>query len=170
MDDREKLMSLLRKGILLTKSVCRYTQMCQALIGQFKTFIGLMPELNIKKCVLIVDCRDSDDIPFIYHFSNTLAYTPAYSFMDQYDMNCPAAFKRLVEIGVPATIEHGSSLASSSGQSTNKVIAETVQFFITLMDTLKLNVTAVDEVHPLLSDLLQTLNKVLSMNEWHFSI
>jgi ESCRT-I complex subunit VPS28 len=40
------------------------------------------------------------------------------------------------------------------------VIAETVQFFITLMDALKLNVTAVDEVHPQLSDLLQTLNKI----------
>jgi hypothetical protein len=86
--------------------------------------------------------------------------------MQQYDMNCPAAFKRLVEIGVPATIEHGSSLATaSSGQSTNKVIAETVQFFITLMDSLKLNVTAVDEVHPQLSDLMQTLNKVFSREE-----
>jgi hypothetical protein len=53
--------------------------------------------------------------------------------------------QRLVEIGVPATIEHSlhSGLPSAQGQS--KIIAETVQFFITLMDSLKLNVVAVDE-------------------------
>jgi hypothetical protein len=57
-------------------------------------------------------------------------------------------------VGVPATIEHSVNVQSSA-----KNVAETVQFFITLMDSLKLNVIAVDEIHPQLSDLLQTLNK-----------
>jgi predicted metalloendopeptidase len=74
--------------------------------------------------------------------------------MVDYDMDCPAAYKRLVEIGVPATIEH-----SVSSNSSSKTIAETVQFFITLMDSLKLNVTAVDEIFPQLSDLMQTINR-----------
>ena len=46
--------------------------------------------------------------------------------MNQYDMNCPAAIKRLVEIGVPATIEHAVTVSGSAAQ-TNKTIAETVQ-------------------------------------------
>ena len=46
--------------------------------------------------------------------------------MKQYEMNCPAAFKRLVEIGVPATVEHAVSVSGSALQ-TNKIIAETVQ-------------------------------------------
>ncbi|KAJ3314505.1 Vacuolar protein-sorting-associated protein 28 [Boothiomyces sp. JEL0838] len=45
--------------------------------------------------------------------------------------------------GVPATVEHGTESKINA-----KTIAETVQFFITLMDGLKLNIIAVDEVHP----------------------
>lgn len=115
-----------------TISANDYTQICQTLIGQFKTFTGLMPDINIK------------------------------NFMAQYEMNCPAAYKRLVEIGVPATVEHSVQVAGTASQ--NKIIAETVQFFITLMDSLKLNVIAVDEVHPQLSDLMQTLNKAHGSN------
>ena len=39
-------------------------------------------------------------------------------------------------------------------------IAETVQHFITTMDSLKLNMVAVDQIYPLLSDLVQALNRV----------
>ena len=46
-------------------------------------------------------------------------------------MNCPAAFKRLLEIGVPATIEHSVGISGSTAQ-TNKIIAETVQVFLFL--------------------------------------
>lgn len=56
-----------------------------------------------------------------------------------------AAYKRLVITQVPATIEH--SIQQMSSHST-KSVAEAVQFFITLMDSLKLGVVAVDEVHP----------------------
>ena len=75
--------------------------------------------------------------------------------MKEYQLNCPAATKRLIELGVPATVEHQTTQATSS-----KTIAETVQFFITLMDSLKLNYVAVDQIHPQLSDLMQSLNKV----------
>lgn len=35
-----------------------------------------------------------------------------------------------------------------------------LKHFITLMDSLKLNMMAVDQIHPFLSDLMQSLNKV----------
>ncbi|KAJ3224402.1 hypothetical protein HK099_008507 [Clydaea vesicula] len=66
-----------------------------------------------------------------------------------------AALKRL-QIGVPATFEHKTEVNKNSA----KHVAETVQVFITLMDSLKLNLIAVDQIHPLLSDLILSLNKV----------
>jgi ESCRT-I complex subunit VPS28 len=82
--------------------------------------------------------------------------------------------KRLVEIGLPATIEHA---AVSQPASTTKYVAETVQvrftrcflietqernqLFITLIDALKLNLVAVDQIHPLLCDLVTSLHQVL---------
>jgi ESCRT-I complex subunit VPS28 len=80
-------------------------------------------------------------------------------FVREYNMDCKYALKRLVEIGVPATVEHSVVV---SGGDNSKAIAETVQYFITLMDALKLNVIAVDEIHPILSDLIQALNKSTS--------
>lgn len=89
-------------------------------------------------------------------------------------MNCPSALTRL-KIGVPATIEHAvasSSSASGSGSGADsklsaKNVAEVVQLFITLMDSLKLNMVAADTLHPLLSDLMQALNKVMAFDAAH---
>nr|XP_011465652.1 PREDICTED: vacuolar protein sorting-associated protein 28 homolog 1-like [Fragaria vesca subsp. vesca] len=79
-------------------------------------------------------------------------------FADTYKMDCPAAINRLVTTGVPATMEHRAAAASSMTSSA-VVVAECTQNFITAMDSLKLNMIAVDQVHPLLSDLATSLNK-----------
>ncbi|ERM99542.1 hypothetical protein AMTRI_Chr10g6040 [Amborella trichopoda] len=79
-------------------------------------------------------------------------------FLDTYRADCPAAANRLLVAGVPATVEHRSSFASDPSSAV--AVAECVQHFITAMDSLKLNMVAVDQVHPLLSDLLSSLNKV----------
>eukprot|EP00246_Nothoceros_aenigmaticus_P017068 TRINITY_DN808_c1_g1_i1.p1 TRINITY_DN808_c1_g1~~TRINITY_DN808_c1_g1_i1.p1 ORF type:complete len:214 (+),score=43.70 TRINITY_DN808_c1_g1_i1:84-725(+) len=78
-------------------------------------------------------------------------------FMAAYKMDCPAAVNRLIVSGIPATVEHKGS---SSDSGTAVAVAECVQHFITAMDTLKLNMVAVDQVHPLLSDLLAALNRL----------
>lgn len=80
-------------------------------------------------------------------------------FEDTYKMDCPAALNRLVTSGVPATVEHRAA-AAMSGTTSASVVAECVQNFITAMDSLKLNMVAVDQVHPLLSDLSASLNKL----------
>jgi ESCRT-I complex subunit VPS28 len=46
-------------------------------------------------------------------------------FMREYGMNCPAAVKRLVEIGVPATVEH----SVNEMQNSAKNVAESVQVY-----------------------------------------
>ena len=78
-------------------------------------------------------------------------------FLLEWRLDCPAGFNRL-QVGVPATFEY-----STNTSTTSKVIAETVQLFITLMDSLKLNLIAVDQIHPLLSDLIQSITRVTSL-------
>ncbi len=56
-------------------------------------------------------------------------------------------------------MEHAIHTSPSSKTET-KHVAESVQFFITLMDSLKLNLVAVDQLHPQLVDLVQSLHKV----------
>lgn len=81
-------------------------------------------------------------------------------FMKEYSLSCPAAVNRLITIGVPATIEHAiTRRAEEDGKASAQHVAECVQNFITLMDSLKLNLVAVDQLHPLLSDMLTTLNQ-----------
>ncbi|KAJ3186255.1 Vacuolar protein-sorting-associated protein 28 [Gaertneriomyces sp. JEL0708] len=116
-------------------SAQEYTPACLKLIAQYKTALGLA----------------SDSVPDIH------------AFMRDYKLTCPAATRRLIEIGVPATIEHSITDPSSTSSSIAKYVAETVQFFITLMDSLKLNYVAVDQIHPQLSDLIQSLNRVSSL-------
>lgn len=83
-------------------------------------------------------------------------------FLTKYQLTCPAAMRRLLLVGVPATVEH----AHSSGEDASKLakhIAEAVQHFITVMDSLNINMTAADQLHPLLSSLIQSLNKITTL-------
>eukprot|EP01126_Amoeba_proteus_P044191 TRINITY_DN4897_c0_g1_i24.p1 TRINITY_DN4897_c0_g1~~TRINITY_DN4897_c0_g1_i24.p1 ORF type:complete len:120 (-),score=27.50 TRINITY_DN4897_c0_g1_i24:96-455(-) len=75
--------------------------------------------------------------------------------MKEYDLDCKQAYKRLVEIGMPTV--------GGSGEA--KIVAETVQHFITLMDSLRLNIGDVDEIQPLLIELVDSVEKSLSVFE-----
>ncbi|CAH8872445.1 unnamed protein product [Trichobilharzia szidati] len=59
-------------------------------------------------------------------------------FMRKYKMDCPAALERIKE-GRPITIKDDK-------QNVNKCIADTVSLFITIMDKLRLEIRAMDEV------------------------
>jgi ESCRT-I complex subunit VPS28 len=76
------------------------------------------------------------------------------TFMQVYQMDCPLAADRLLKIGVPEQM-----LAPSSAKAHDVAItvAETAEHFITTMDALKLETKAVDELQPLLSDLMNSL-------------
>lgn len=82
--------------------------------------------------------------------------TSAEVFMREFDVDCPRAYDRLLRAGVPATVMH----VSHDDRGENVVVAETVQYFITTMDALKLDQRAVDEVQPLISDLMSSLTRV----------
>ncbi|KAG8385713.1 hypothetical protein BUALT_Bualt03G0073800 [Buddleja alternifolia] len=112
-------------------SPTEYEIECQKLITHFKTLSSTLKDI----------------VPNIERFHDT------------YKMDCQSALNRLVTSGVPATVEHRAA-ASMSATTSAATVAECVQNFITAMDSLKLNMVAVDQVHPLLSDLSASLNKL----------
>ncbi|KAL3850852.1 hypothetical protein ACJIZ3_012734 [Penstemon smallii] len=112
-------------------SPAEYETECNKLIAHFKTLSSTL----------------KDVLPSIERFHDT------------YNMDCHAALNRLAKSGIPATVEHRTASAMSSTSSASAV-AECVQNFITAMDSLKLNMVAVDQVHPLLSDMSASLNKL----------
>ncbi|KAF8981687.1 hypothetical protein BGZ46_002409 [Entomortierella lignicola] len=117
------------------RSAITHTETCPQLIAQFKTASNLL----------------GDVVPDLENF------------MKEYNLDCPAAVKR-IKIGVPATVEFGDGVSSeTNGHRTAKYVAETVKNYITVVDALKLGMVAVDEIHPLLADLMQSLNNVRSL-------
>ncbi|KAK1667957.1 hypothetical protein QYE76_056116 [Lolium multiflorum] len=102
-------------------------------------------------------------------------------FVQAYRLDCPAALNRLVQSGVPATVELRAATASSSAPASTAAsafaIAQCVQSFITAMDAVKLNMLANDQVRPLLHDLSTSMGKLgtvlppdfegkVKVNEW----
>mmetsp|Transcript_37832 Transcript_37832/g.45608 ORF Transcript_37832/g.45608 Transcript_37832/m.45608 type:complete len:223 (-) Transcript_37832:606-1274(-) len=107
---------------------------------------------------------------FIAKFK-TLTTTIGYSheavedFIVEYNIDSPAAVNRLLVSGVPATVQHGTPSRPEAGESHQPrnsavAVAETVQHFITTMDSLNLKMVATDQIYPLLNDLMQSLNKL----------
>ena len=75
------------------------------------------------------------------------------TFMRVYQMDCPRAADRLLRMGVPEPVK----TSGGNGNNVAVTVAETVQHFITAMDAVKLDQRAVDELQPLLSDLMNAL-------------
>ena len=82
-------------------------------------------------------------------------------------MECPRATERL-RIGLPATVEQASHNAPAantgpavgSGGASGSLILTATENFITFLDALKLNMVSKDALHPLLSEVIQSVNKV----------
>ena len=100
-----------------------YETECSKLLGKFKT----------TETSLIADgtIKDTD------------------SFMRQFHMDCPAALQRIKD-GVPSTVIHNYSRGNSQD---TVVVSDVTSLFITLLDALKLDQRAVDEIQPLTADL-----------------
>ncbi|KAK7040782.1 Vacuolar protein-sorting-associated protein 28 [Paramarasmius palmivorus] len=108
-------------------SAAEYTPACTRLLSQYNT---IMKQKIVR-----------DEVPSIEEF------------MKRYRMDYSAALER-VKVGVPATVEHPGDSGIMSGSDTAKWVAETTESFITLMDALKLNLRAKDQLHPLLQNVV----------------
>ncbi|OAA62193.1 vacuolar protein sorting-associated protein Vps28 [Cordyceps fumosorosea ARSEF 2679] len=94
-------------------------------------------------------------------------------FQAKWDIEAPRATKRL-QAGMPSTITTPSSSAAvggggggggggasdRGGNTSGVLILEATQDFITFLDAVKLGLLSKDQLHPLLSDVIQSVNKV----------
>ncbi|KAE8443272.1 hypothetical protein EG329_002060 [Mollisiaceae sp. DMI_Dod_QoI] len=89
------------------------------------------------------------------------AFVDLETFKNQWDMEVPRATER-IRIGLPSTVTAPAinAPANSNGGSNGTLILEATQDFITFLDALKLGLLAKDQLHPLLSDVIQSVNKV----------
>mmetsp|Transcript_17221 Transcript_17221/g.58473 ORF Transcript_17221/g.58473 Transcript_17221/m.58473 type:complete len:242 (-) Transcript_17221:47-772(-) len=110
-----------------------YQEACQRLIAQFRTTESALLGTGT--------IRSTDE------------------FVRQFQVDCPRAYDRLLRTGVPATVLH----PSNDDRGDSVTVAETVQHFITAMDSVKLEQRAVDELHPLISDLMASLTRVAGL-------
>lgn len=94
---------------------------------------------------------------------------------EKFKFHAPLAADRLVS-GIPATIEHLHTQVESSSHpltvlptetgksqaASARLVAEATGNFITIMDALKLNYKTKSQLHPLLSDLVISLNDLVT--------
>ncbi|KAG5300419.1 vacuolar sorting-associated protein [Histoplasma ohiense] len=86
------------------------------------------------------------------------------TFKRTWGLECPRATERL-RIGVPVTVEQASHSAASAPSNPNtstsgSLILAATENFITFLDALKLNMVSKDALHPLLSEIIQSVNRV----------
>ncbi|GLE05178.1 hypothetical protein PINS_up014166 [Pythium insidiosum] len=107
-----------------------YTETCTKLISQFKT-----AETALRLGGFL------DDIE---------------AFISQYRLDCPARSSGSCASASPRP----SCTTRRTAKADSVNVAQTVQNFITLMDVLKLNIRAVDEIQPLLCEMMTSLTQV----------
>ncbi|PLN86615.1 VPS28-domain-containing protein [Aspergillus taichungensis] len=120
-----------------------YTETCTRLLKQYKSSLG---DDTV--------AREFDDLE---------------TFKRTWGLECPRATERL-RIGLPATVEQathsaptasiGPSAPGTLGGTSGSLILTATENFITFLDALKLNMVSKDALHPLLSEVIQSVNKV----------
>lgn len=98
--------------------------------------------------------------------SNDAHYLYACFLSDAEQLEVPRATER-IRVGMPSTTVNASSSAtapappSAAANNTSGVlILEATQEFITFLDAVKLGLLSKDQLHPLLSDVIQSVNRV----------
>ncbi|KAL2111511.1 hypothetical protein VUR80DRAFT_9931 [Thermomyces stellatus] len=91
------------------------------------------------------------------------AFVGLEEFKAEWELEVPRATER-IRVGMPSTTVTASTTtapAPASAASANGVlIAEATQEFITFLDAVKLGFLSKDQLHPLLSDVIQSVNRV----------
>ncbi|KAF5551714.1 vacuolar sorting-associated vps28 [Fusarium napiforme] len=85
-------------------------------------------------------------------------------FKAKWDLEAPRATER-IRVGMPSTtIDRATSAQTPAPAAANNtsgvLILEATQEFITFLDAVKLGLLSKDQLHPLLSDVIQSVNRV----------
>lgn len=100
------------------------------------------------------------------------------TFCDTWDVECPRAKERLkvglssvdtltVQKATPAGPGMGGGVAPAQPNLSGSLILMATENFITFLDALRLNMVSKSALHPLLSDVIQSVNKVTDQDFEH---
>jgi ESCRT-I complex subunit VPS28 len=137
-----------------------YTETCTRLLKQYKSSLG--DETVARE---FVDLESFKRTWGVSTYPNELVLSVS---LTNRQLECPRATERL-RIGLPATVEQASHNAPISGSgaagglgggASGSLILTATENFITFLDALKLNMVSKDALHPLLSEVIQSVNKV----------
>ncbi|KAL9032429.1 MAG: hypothetical protein Q9214_007973 [Letrouitia sp. 1 TL-2023] len=122
-----------------------YTKLCNRLLNQYKS---ILKDETVSR-----------------------EYVDIESFKKKWDIECPRATERLrvnlpVTIAEPSTSQHRSSNSSPQPRqaATGSQISLATENFITFLDALRLNMLSKDALHPLLSEVIQAVNLVTTVD------
>ncbi|CAN8101093.1 unnamed protein product [Discula destructiva] len=95
------------------------------------------------------------------------AFVGIEEFKAEWELEVPRATER-IRVGMPSTavtvslgtVQNSQSTPSGGGGPSGTLILEATQDFITFLDALRLGLLAKDQLHPLLTDVIQSVNKV----------
>ncbi|KAJ4408906.1 Vacuolar protein-sorting-associated protein 28 [Gnomoniopsis sp. IMI 355080] len=118
-----------------------YTEICERSLKQYKSILADETVMN--------------------------AFVGIEEFKAEWDLEVPRATER-IRVGMPSTavtassgtVQNSQSTSSGGGGTSGTLILEATQDFITFLDALRLGLLAKDQLHPLLTDVIQSVNKV----------
>lgn len=145
----------------------KYTSTVMRLINQYQILVQSLGKSEAHRSVL------KDILPGVADDNSNLLKL----LLETFNTHASLAIDRLTS-GIPATIEHMHTVVNSSShpeqpvsvQNTGgvsqaagaRLVAESTGNFITIMDALKLNYNTKAQLHPLLSDLVISLNDLVT--------
>ncbi|QLQ79471.1 hypothetical protein HG537_0C01180 [Torulaspora globosa] len=121
-------------------------------IGDEQEYTNLINKLLVRYNTLIAN--NENDPEFRRMFGSSI-----HEFTDKYNIIASNGVIRL-EKGIPMTTEHNDGRSGNGSNYNAKNVAEATGNFITIMDALKLNYRSKDQLHPLLAELLLSINRV----------
>ena len=126
-----------------------YTATCDRLLKQYKAILG---DVAVSRAFKDLETFKQEwDVSSCHRMPRERA--------DGRQLECPRATERL-KIGLPATVEQPSANMSAGAGAAGKDISTATENFINFLDALELGLLAKDSLHPLLADVIQSVNRV----------
>lgn len=129
-----------------------YTASCSKYLVQYKVAFKQVQSDEFPVRTTLIFGRPVFRCPQHIHSLPPIHSQTVDAFVKKFRLDCPAALERIKE-DRPITIKDDKG-------NTSKCIADIVSLFITLMDKLRLEIKAMDELHPELRDLVDTMNRL----------
>lgn len=143
-----------------------YTEICERSLKQYKSILA--DEAVARAFVGLEEFKAEWDVsPNLLRALGDMNVLETGKSRDRSDnqqqLEVPRATER-IRVGMPSTAVTASSgsapAPAAAGNTSGALILEATQDFITFLDALRLGLLAKDQLHPLLTDVIQSVNKV----------